>query len=263
MNFRDLSEKDLNSTVWRYTPFSKFISMLTYQALWFSKLNILQDQYEGMMPLVTKEMMTREHQKYKEFIDPAHHWQFDAMAGRNEQDGRELIVANCWFFGETESERMWKEYVGTPEGVAIKSTPKRLSENVLMLGDNNMNHMGRVRYVDHATHQMIPYEANQAIERAFIKDKQFEHEQELRLATMSLKRGYCVRMDGVPYTKEEVEGKNMNNFENPGLYIGIKIDTLFTEVVVAKSAPDWLFSLVKRIIDLYGINVPVVRSIVY
>jgi len=260
MNFRDLSKKDLDSTVWRYMPFSKFSSMLTYQALWFAKLNILQDQCEGMMPLVTREMMTREHQKYKKFIAPPHHGQLDAMSEGNEQDGRELIVANCWFFGETESEKMWNEYVGSPEGVAIKSTPKRLAKNILMLGDDNMNHMGKVCYVDHATHLMTPYEANQPIERAFIKDKKFEHEQELRIATMSLKRGYCVRMDGIPYTKEEVEGVDMNNSENPGLYIGIKIDTLFTEVVVAKDAPEWLFNLVRRIIDLYRINARVVRS---
>ena len=259
MNFRDLSEKDLNSTVWRYMPFSKFISMLTYQALWFSKLNRLEDKYEGMMPLLTKNMMNREYQKFKPIIHPNFHDQLDEMAKKNEEDGRELTVVNCWFFGETESEKMWQKYAGTSEGVAIKSTPKRLSENILMLGDNNMNHMGKVHYFDHAAHQLTSYKANQAIERAFIKDKKLEYEQELRLATLSLKRRYCVRMDGKPYSEDELEGKNMNNFENPGLYIGIKIDTLFTEVIVAKNAQEWFFCLVKRIIELYGINVPVTR----
>lgn len=47
MNQRDLSEQDMNSTVWRYMPLSKFISLLTFQALWFSKFNILQDKSEG------------------------------------------------------------------------------------------------------------------------------------------------------------------------------------------------------------------------
>ena len=192
MNFRDLSEKDLNSTVWRYMPFSKFISMLTYQALWFSKLNRLEDKYEGMMPLLTKNMMNREYQKFKPIIHPNFHDQLDEMAKKNEEDGRELTVVNCWFFGETESEKMWQKYAGTSEGVAIKSTPKRLSENILMLGDNNMNHMGKVHYFDHAAHQLTSYKANQAIERAFIKDKEsFEDEQELRLATLSLKRPPC------------------------------------------------------------------------
>jgi hypothetical protein len=260
MNYRNLTEQDLNKTVWRYMPFSKFISMLTYQALWFPKLNILQDEYEGLMPASTKHEISREYQKYKDILPPELHSQIDGMAGKNEEDGRELIVANSWFFSEEESEAIWREYANS-EGVAIKSTPKKLSENVLMLGDNNMCHMGTVKYVDHANHKMSKYEAAQAIERAFIKDKEkFGHEQELRLATMSLKRMYCVGMNGKPYTQQEVEGKNMNNFENPGLYIGIKIDTLFDEVVVAPNAEDWLFSLVKRIIELYGIKVPVSKS---
>ena len=67
-------------------------------------------------------------------------------------------------------------------------------------------------------------------------------------------------MDGKPYSREEVVGKNINNFENPGLYIGVKIDTLFTEVVVAPDAPEWFFNLVKRILELYQINVKVLKS---
>ena len=57
MNLRDLTQDDMNLTVWRYMPFSKFISLLVYQAIWFSKLNILQDQFEGMMPEVTKKIL--------------------------------------------------------------------------------------------------------------------------------------------------------------------------------------------------------------
>ena len=172
MNFRNLSESELNSTVWRYMPFSKFISILTYQALWFSKLNILQDGYEGIMPPRTKEAMNLEYQKHKAYFNtPEFHKQIDQWADTNEADGRELLVVNCWFFGERESERMWKEYVSSVEGVAIKSTPKRLSENVMMLGDNTRCHIGKVRYVDHSTYEMNAYEASQAIERAYIKDQ--------------------------------------------------------------------------------------------
>jgi len=97
MNLRDLSEEDLDLTVWRYMPFSKFISLLTFQALWFSKLNILQDQFEGMMPVPTKKTMNERHQAMKKNFPPEQHWQFDEMASRNEEDSRELLVVNCWF----------------------------------------------------------------------------------------------------------------------------------------------------------------------
>ena len=47
VKIRNLGSADLEKTVWRYMPFAKFISLMTYQALWFSKLNILQDTYEA------------------------------------------------------------------------------------------------------------------------------------------------------------------------------------------------------------------------
>src|SRR5688500_17034414 len=97
MLLRDLEKEDLDLTVWRYMPFSKFASLLVYQAIWFSKLNILQDQFEGMMPHATKALMQANDQELKKTFSPELHSQFDEMASRNEQDGRELLVASCWF----------------------------------------------------------------------------------------------------------------------------------------------------------------------
>lgn len=57
-------------------------------------------------------------------------------------------------------------------------------------------------------------------------------------------------MEGRPYTHAEVEGKNMNNFDNPGLYVGIILEKLITEVVVCPDARDWYAKLVARIVDL-------------
>lgn len=261
MNLRNLTKKEMNDVVWRYMPFSKFISLLIYQALWFSKLNHLDDGFEGKIPSVTKKRMNQEHQEHKlTFNTPEFHRQIDSWNDENEESGRELIIANCWFIGDNESEKMWREYASLEEGVAIKSTPKLLAENVLMIQDNNITHIGRVKYVEHTNHEMSSYDGNQAIERAFIKDTEYEDEKELRLATMNWKTRYCVKPDGVQYTAEEVEGKGMNNFDNPGLYIGTKIDHLFTEVVISPNASDYFYNLVKKLIDLYGIKANVVRS---
>jgi len=50
---KNIDENELDNVVWRYLTFPKFISLLAYGALWFSKLNILQDKYEGTMPAMT------------------------------------------------------------------------------------------------------------------------------------------------------------------------------------------------------------------
>src|SRR3989304_5109320 len=104
--FKDISEDDLNLTVWRYLTFSKFISLITYQALWFPKLNILQDQFEGSMPSKVQNTMHNKNQQWKKLFHPDLHKQIDEMPIKNVQDGRELTVVNCWFLGEHESKQM-------------------------------------------------------------------------------------------------------------------------------------------------------------
>lgn len=209
MNLRDLTNDDMNLTVWRYMPFYKFVSLLVFQAIWFSKLNILQDQFEGMMPHATKEMMEEHHQELKKNYPPEYHSQFDEMVSRNEQDSRELLVVSCWFLEEDESERMWREYGGDKQAVAIKSTVKQLIDNIGVPHDKHATHIGRVSYIDHKIHIMTKYHANQGHERAFFKDaEQFKHEKELRIVTLNTKTRYCVSPEGKPYDESDVQGKN-------------------------------------------------------
>lgn len=258
MNLRDLSEKDMDLTVWRYMPISKFVSLLTFQALWFSKLNILQDQFEGKMPAPTKTMMNELHHEMKKNFPAEQHWQFDEMTSRNEEDSRELLVVSCWFLCETESSRMWEEYGVSDDAVAIKSTVKKLRENIGVPQDSHATHMGRVKYIDHQNHIMSAYEASQGIERCFLKDeKKYGHEKELRIATLNTKTRYCVKPDGEPYKESEVLGKNMNNFDEPGLYIAVRFNELVSEIVASPTSGEWLVLLLRRIMKLNNFNIPV------
>lgn len=251
----------MNLTVWRYMPFTKFISLLVYQALWFSKLNILQDQYEGLMPFATKRMMDDHHHELKKGFPPEHHWQFDEMSARNEKDSRELKVVNCWFLGDCESERMWREYGEGKESVVIKSTVKQLIEQIGVPRDKDMSSIGRVNYVDFKSHMMSKYHANQGSERAYLKDAEtYQHEKEIRIVTMSFKTLACVNPEGKPYTKEEIQKTKMNNFENPGLYIQTRLQQLISEIRIHPEADNWFYLLVKRIVENNKWQMPVNRS---
>ena len=261
MNLRDLSEKDMDLAVWRYIPLSKFISVLTFQALWFPKLNILQDQFERIMPEPTREMMNQRHQAMKKSFPAELHWQFDEMASRNEQDSRELWVMNCWFLCEAKSSRMWEEYGGENDAVAIRSTVRQLLANIGVPQDSHAAHIGRLKYIDHSNHMMSAYEANQGIERAFLKDEEkYSHEKELRIATLNVKTRYCVKPDGEPYKESEVQGKNMNNYDEPGLYIAIRFNELVSEIVASPNSGEWLVLLLRRIVKLNNFNIPVSAS---
>ena len=39
-----------DTKIWRYMNFTKFVSMLEHQALWFSRADKLGDPFEGSMP---------------------------------------------------------------------------------------------------------------------------------------------------------------------------------------------------------------------
>src|SRR3974377_389476 len=62
---KNIEPSDLDKTVWRYLTFPKFISLLAYGTVWFSKLNILTDQYEGHMPTETDAEMRAEWDRMK------------------------------------------------------------------------------------------------------------------------------------------------------------------------------------------------------
>ena len=257
--FKNLSESELDNTVLRYLTFAKFISLITYRALWFSKLNILQDEFEGTLPSATEKIVVAKNQKQKTFFNhPDLHKQIDNWVSDNVRDVRELTVVNCWFLGEQESIEMWNEYVGNIEGVVIKSTIRKLTQYVFAWPE--FSSIGKVKYVDFNSHVMSSYEANQARERAFLKDLKFQHEQEIRIETMSLKTPHCVHMDGTPMKTEDYSGKNMNNFENPGLYIGVDIQNLIDDVILAPRSPEWFELLVKRIVKLHSMKCAVIRS---
>ena len=261
MKLRNLSSADLDRTVWHYMAFYEFISLLTYQAVWFSNLKILKDTYEGMIPANLKRQLHERNQRFKaQFDTPEFHKQIDAWLDNNEEDSRELLVVSCWFLGEKDSEQMWRDHGASDEAVAIKSTVGRLARHVLVPRDEHVSHLGLVSYVDHDNHEMTAYDTRQGCERAFLKAKRFAHEQEIRIVTLNIKTTDCVSMEGRPYTAEEVAGKNMNNFENPGLYIGVHLKELITEIVVSPDSKNWFEKLVRRIVELKQLPVHVSRS---
>ena len=94
-NHRDLTTEEFDSTVWRYLTFTKFLSLLTYSALWFPKLNILQDEFEGTIPRKAEQAMRGQDVRWKKvFVDPELQKQIDDWPDLNVRDGRELLVVD-------------------------------------------------------------------------------------------------------------------------------------------------------------------------
>jgi hypothetical protein len=250
---------DSQTTIWRYFTFPKFISLLLTQALWFSKLSILEDAQEGTIPELTRAQMKSQDRDIEEwFPDEARKQQVRGFVEVNERDGRELIVANCWFIDEHESRQMWDLYVRNNEGVAIRSTAECLANSLLL--SHECWWMGKVNYVDLTNYErMNVYEGHQAHLRAFLKDEKYAFESELRVATMNWVAPGCLNPDGSPQTEKQKSGL-VYSPDRRGILVGTRLGVLMKEIRTAPGTSEWHHNLINLLIRKANIPCPVVRS---
>lgn len=225
-----------------------------------SRLGSLVDQFEGTIPYKTRESMIASHLDWRPTFEgrPELQEQLAGMTDRSVADGRDVLVVNCWFLGETESLRMWNEYVGSVEGVALRSTLKRLDQSILAKQEFTM--IGKVRYVDFSEHDMGIYHGHQAGERALLKQIKYSFENEVRIVTMNLVCPGCLNVDGSLPTETQLAGPGMFDPSRPGLYLRVDPNTLIEEVVTAPGTEQWFHDLVGKLCKRYQIKAPVERS---
>jgi hypothetical protein len=122
------SPSDPNVRIWRYMDFAKFVSLLDLSALHFTRLDKMEDEYEGAFSEASfdpeialepiEEGTPREAQlpgMRRVSMDIARHV------------NRKGAFVNCWHINEFESAAMWKIY--SRQGLAIKSTFQRLCDS--------------------------------------------------------------------------------------------------------------------------------------
>jgi hypothetical protein len=240
--------------------FAKFVSLLELRALWMSCLGALSDRFEGTLPHKTREKMIASHLKWRPTFEgrPELQEQLPGMADRNVADGRDVLVVNCWFLGEGESAQMWKQYVGSAEGIVIRSTLKKLDQSIL--AKQEFTFIGRVKYVDFSKHDMGVYHGSQAGERALIKEERYSFENEIRIVTANVVCPGCLNPDGSPSTANQLAGPGMFDPGRPGLYLQVNLGTLIEAVVTAPGAEPWFHDLVGKVCKRYHVDSPVERS---
>jgi hypothetical protein len=254
-----LGDLDPNATIWRYLTFPKFISLLATHALWFSKLRVLTDTLEGTTPELTRIQLKSQHQKMEDWFQEEHlKQQVRRFVEDNEDDGRELIVANCWVIGTHESKEMWNTYVGNHEGVVIRSTPRGLANSLAVSHDSWW--LGRVKYVDFARYdEMTTHEGHQAHLRAFLKSEKYSPENELRVATMNWVAPGCLNPDGSPPNEKQKAGL-VYSTDRLGILVRVQLATLIKEIRSAPAASDWHHNLIGLLINKAGVQCHVARS---
>jgi len=215
---------------------TKLLSLLETKHLYFPRADKFEDQFEG--ELTTAEVnILRQHED--EGTQPSGH--ANGMIKLSAMLKRSMFIS-CWFASEHESAAMWKLYINSPEGIAIRTDYKSLT-GVLEHSPITVR-TSMVNYIDY-DREVFPN--TNTFSRFIHKRLSFSHENEFRAVIWSL---------------EEVNSKLIEaNSES----VSLEIDPqeLIKAVHVSPKAPDWYGDLIEKIMIRYGLTCTVERSKLY
>jgi hypothetical protein len=221
--------------IWRYLDFTKLVSLLDSSELYFPRADQFDDKFEGSTPrplaigrdLWGKQMVSdgKLRPMYAE----------SNVLGEGQKRSRGEKGVNCWHMNDQESAAMWKLYLKSDEGIAIRSTYKRLFK-CLNESKYNLN-IGTVKYIDY---EKEGFPLNNGLYPFLHKRKSFEHENELR-AIIWFKEGNNSKL----LTKVDL---------TYGIGISVDLAELIESIFVSPYAPRWFHDLVESVVKKYNVS---------
>jgi hypothetical protein len=221
---------DKDETIWRYMDFTKFVGLLATRTLFFCRADRFDDAFEGSVP-------QKHYERGLERLKVSARG-FEREIALYESFGsgmRKYAFISCWHINERESAALWKLYLKSNEGVAVRSTKSRL--HTAMPEGSPPVWSVPVWYIDYATDDppvptwMAPFR---------YKRKSFEHERELSA---------IVYADPV-----DEAGKPQPPPSEYGLRIAVDLEHLVDSVYVAPTSPDWFHDLTSKVTRQFGLD---------
>ena len=218
------------AVLWRYMDFTKFVSLLSTDALYFARADTLGDPFEGSLTKHNRDLRPLLLQSQGLGPDKLPVALQNIEAGLRQAPRYSLV--NCWHENTYESEAMWRIYAREKDGIAIKTTFKRLRESFVC---DEAIYIGTVTYADYENTYIAESDLFTPV---LHKRKSFEHEREVRA----------------------IKG----NFSPPGIptgaYCKVDLEALIAEVIVAPQAPTWFSDLVNSVANKYELQAPIITS---
>ena len=168
---------------------SRFVEMLETQKIYFAAATEFNDPFEGAVAIQPHDWPTDPRYDQPEMLDKA----FEAL--------RRLTKISCWHIEDYESTAMWDLYAGLGKGVAISSTPLKVSQGLVpfrLKPEYGVEDLwgGQVQYHDLMVEQLKAG----MLERFFRKHRAFSWEKEFRFAIslrLAEEYGVSVPDDGI------------------------------------------------------------------
>lgn len=225
-----------NRTIWRYIDFTKLVSLLETQKLFFARADQFEDPYEGTWSGAGVRLLRDPAQNGG--LPPQAVEQLIAFSGVQQ---REMFIS-CWCMNEHESAAMWKLYLQSNEGVAIRTDNNTLAE-ILEAAPLNAG-ISVVQYIDY---ENTPIPFRNGFFPFVHKRLSFAHENELRAVIW--------RVDHINEPKIPVDSTSVSVDVSPA--------QLIKAIHVSPTAPKWFGELVEQVARRYNLQVPVIRSSLY
>ena len=115
--FETLNEK---LVLRRYMTDWKFNHLLSSNSLYFAPASKFSDKLEGHYTDLDNELSNQQLAQWG--LDYRERNRAADARKRTANDNQRAVVICCWTAGNNESVRMWSEYAGTADGVAVETT---------------------------------------------------------------------------------------------------------------------------------------------
>jgi hypothetical protein len=202
-----------DATLWRFMDFTKYVAMLHRRAIFLARADELPDPFEGMFA-------RRNHHEG--------HGRHSAERDRL----RKRACLSCWHENEHESAAMWRIYLNSDHGVAVRSSVTRLEAS--LAAAREALHIGKVSYLDYARE---PVPAQHRLDPFFCKRNSFDYEREVRVVWLA---------DDV--------------VADTGQYVAADLEQLIEKVIISPTAERWFGELVESVTGKYGLKLAIAAS---
>lgn len=241
--------------IWRYMAFEQLLSLLSRQALWFSRAFALReaDPFEGMLPIKNVERSPEDlaedlpflkkipSERRKEFL--ATHREFQKRAALN--------LVSCFNIADHESNAMWRVYGKGSNCVAFTTSLSRLKKCFGQYTDYDV-YIGRIKYVDYSN--AFLNESNY-LQPLLHKAMFYSYENEMRCV---IPDDGDIRLfnDSEPNPLTYV-GSGPVLFEDfsRGAYVPVDLELLLEQVIIGPDAERWFLGVVQDVLSRYGLSI--------
>jgi hypothetical protein len=232
--------------------FPKFVQMLEFRSLWFSRADKFDDPFEGT--LTDGEIKYRQSYSGRSNLSSAVYLSALEDMTRTLKFTRVSSYVNCWRMGSEESMAMWDLY-GRGTGLAIVSTVDRLIKQ--LAPHPELFTLASVKYIDW---ESADPPSGDRLEYLARKDKSYTHEAEMRAIFVDTQISPPTVSDKRKPTELDAEIERMSHSLPSGKSVAIDPQQLITRIMVGPREKPWMADLVKKMIERYGLTTPVRNS---